>query len=1022
MSQRRRAVASFPSHPTRRWAAWGVLGLGTLSVAALPHKATGDPPAAPVPAEQAAFFEAKIRPVLVESCVPCHNKDSAMGGLRLDTRAMLLKGGETGPAILSGDADKSLLITAVHQTGKLKMPQGGKLTPEQIENLSAWVKMGAPWPDTKGVVEAKPGSEKWRSFWSLQPVKAPAVPAVKTKAWVKNPIDAFVLARLEARNLAPAAPADKRTLLRRVTFDLTGLPPTPGETEAFVADKRPDAYARVVDRLLGSPRYGERWARHWLDVARYADTKGYVFNEDRTYPWAWTYREWVIRSFNEDLPYDRFLTDQLAADLLPEVQNGEDKRPLAALGFLTVGRRFLNSQPDIIDDRIDVTMRGMQGLTVACARCHDHKFDPIPTQDYYSLYSVFASSQENTPPISPKNISEPWATHDAKVKADENAARDAIMAQVNRLRERDKAAKDGKGTALPDEVSKTLAGFREGEFPSDDRLAKLLPAFEDEARTKITGLRTETEALKKAYPPQPDLAMAMTDNPHPFNVHVFKRGNQGNQGDEAPRRFLAAFTKPGTERPLWTNGSGRLDLARAIASKDNPLTARVLVNRVWLHHFGQAIVRTPSDFGKQGERPTNPELLDYLASQFMAQGWSIKKLHRMILLSSAYQQSSDVSPRMMAADPENRLVGRQNRRRLDLEQMRDALLWASGKLDTRNVGGKSVDIWNTSDTPRRSVYGFIERQNLPGIFKTFDFATPDSTNAQRFRTTVPQQGLFLMNSAFAVEQARALADRPDIKSAPDDATRVRRIYLRLFDRLPDSDELETGRAFLARTNGGPAQNAPVWQYGFGGWDDARRAVAFTPLAHYAGDRGWTVGEKFPDDKLGYVVLSAEGGHPGRDQSHAVVRRWTAPRAGWVSVAGTLKHPAPQGDGVHARVVSSRSGVLGEWAAHTGEAKTLVAPVHVEAGETLDFVTDCISNDNSDSFAWAPTIRAVAPPVPANAVALVADKTGTPPVNTLSPGTSWSAKRDFGGPPPAPLPRWGQYAQALLMTNEFMFVD
>jgi hypothetical protein len=500
--------------------------------------------------------------------------------------------------------------------------------------------------------------------------------------------------------------------------------------------------------------------------------------------------------------------------------------------------------------------------------------------------------------------------------------------------------------------------------------------------------------------------MAMSDSPSPGNVHIFKRGNPNNQGDEAPRRFLLCLTPPGTERPLWTQGSGRLELARVIASKDNPLTARVLVNRVWMQHFGAGIVRTPSDFGKQGERPTNPELLDYLAWQFMQDGWSIKKLHRRILLSATYRQSSDVTPQKLLADPENQLFSRMNRRRLDLEQMRDSLLFASGKLDLSKVGGKSIELWGTQYVPRRSVYGFIERQNLPGTFRTFDFASPDSTSAQRFKTNVPQQALFFMNSPFVAEQAHLLADKSEIRTAADDATRIRRLYTSLFDRWPAPDEVAVGLDFLHESV--PAGTRDLvgtdWQYGYGGYDDAmQRVTGFTPLAHF-GDQGYTVGEQFPDATLGYLLLNAEGGHPGHDGAHAIIRRWVAPRRATVRITGLLKHGQPEGDGVRARIVFSRGGKLGEWIVHNSEAKTEVANITVRKGDTIDFVVDPIASDSFDSFTWAPTLSE------------------TMEKNGQMVTTTWSAGQEFRGPLPPPLNRTEQYAQALLMTNEFLFVD
>jgi mono/diheme cytochrome c family protein len=939
--------------------------------------------------EQIAFFETKIRPVLANNCFRCHGKDMQMVGLRLDTLAGLRKGGDSGPVVVAGDPDKSLLVQVIRHTGPIKMPKGKMLKPAEIANVEAWVKMGAPWP--------KGGATKGQGkgpLWSLQPVKKPAVPEVKKAAWVVNPIDAFVLAKLEAKKLSPAPAVDRRTLLRRVTYDLTGLPPTAAEVDAFLADKSPNAYEKVVDRLLRSPRYGERWARHWLDVARYADTKGYVFEEDRNYHNAYTYREWVIRAFNEDLPYDQFITQQLAADRLPEVQGGDDKRALAAMGFLTIGRRFLNSQPDIIDDRIDVTMRGFQGLTVACARCHDHKFDPIPTQDYYSLYAVFQSSDEATVPISERAVRGPWEKHNERVAATDKAIRELIQTQVKRLRQMVKEPEQEK--TLSAEVKQVLQTVREDQVPMGANLTKLASAFGAGQSERLASLQKEAEELKKNAPRSPEFAMAMVDRPNPSDGVVFRRGNPGNHGEAAPRRFLLAMSKAGKEREHWKTGSGRLELAKTIASRENPLTARVFVNRAWQHHFGAGLVRTPSDFGFQGERPTHPELLDYLAASFMENGWSIKKLHRLMVTSATYRQSSAVSPAAYNADPENRTWNRMNRRRLDLEQMRDTLIVAAGRLDLTQVGGKSVDLWKAPFAPRRAVYGFIERQNLPGIFKTFDFASPDSTSARRFLTTVPQQALFFMNSPFSVEQARTVADRAEIVQAKDDAQRVRRLYRLLFGRLPDADETAAGVAYLGL--GKVDAPIPSWQYGYGSFDPAKgRVSSFRPLS-YAAEAGYRGGKAFPDPELGYLLLNAQGGHPGRDAAHAVVRRWTAPAALTVGIQGQLAHRQPEGDGVRARIVSSRTGLLGEWQAHNGEAKTEVAATSVQRGDTLDFIVDAKGGEAFDGFAWAPTVR------------------------TADGKQVWSAATGFGPPVGSAASRLALYAQALMMTNEFLFID
>jgi hypothetical protein len=539
---------------------------------------------------------------------------------------------------------------------------------------------------------------------------------------------------------------------------LIGLPPTRAEIDTFEADRARDAFARVVDRLLTSPHYGERWGRHWLDVARYADTKGYVFTEERRFPYAYTYRDYVIRAFNEDLPYDRFIVQQLAADRLPPAENPQ---ALAAMGFLTLGRRFLNNVHDIIDDRIDVVSRGLLGLTVGCARCHDHKYDPIPQKDYYSLYGVFASSVEprDLPLVAP-----PERTAEYIAFQQELDRRQKVVAQFKQAHEAELAARNRK--------------FRDG----------------------LKALQRKVDELNATAPAAPPRAMSLQDAPQPIAPHVFLRGNPRNPGPAVPRQFLQILAGP--NRQPFKEGSGRLELAQAIASKDNPLTARVLVNRVWLHHFGVGLVRTPSDFGLRSEPPTHPELLDYLARYFMDEGWSVKKLHRLILLSRVYQQSSVPDPRTARADPDNRLLGVMNRRRLEFEALRDSLLAVSGQLDAR-AGGRSVDLFAAPYTGRRTVYGFIDRQNLPGELRTFDFASPDSSTPQRFLTTVPQQALYLMNSPFVMEQARHLVARPEIVRCNGPREHIEQLYRLIYGRPAEPEEVVLGLRFIDAHTGSP---------------------------------------------------------------------------------------------------------------------------------------------------------------------------------------------------------------------------
>jgi hypothetical protein len=620
-------------------------------------------------------------------------------------------------------------------------------------------------------------AETSSDHWAFKAPVTPPVPAVRDSARIANPIDNFVLAKLEAAGLGPSPQADKRTLIRRATFDLIGLPPTPQEVEAFLADTSADAFAKVVDRLLASPHYGERWGRHWLDVARYADDKGYVFMEERAYPWAYTYRDWVIGSLNADLPYDHFLLQQIAADRLA---TGPDKSSLAAMGFLTLGRRFLNREPDIIDDRIDVVCRGTMALTVGCARCHDHKFDPIPTADYYSLYAIFKNSPEdrNAPALGAIPNSPATVTYEQE-HAKRQAAVDQFIAE-----ERKQLADKG--------------------IPSDLPIPQLKHHLDRKAIEDLRKLEKAVAELDVTDLAAPPRAMCLTDSSAPQPQRIFLRGNPDAPGAVVPAEFLKVLSGP--DRKPFTQGSGRLELARAIASRDNPLTARVMVNRVWLEHFGAGIVRTPSDFGMRADPPTHPELLDWLAVQFMNDGWSLKKLHRLIMLSSAYRQSSDDNSKAESADPLNFLVWRMNRRRLDFEATRDTLLSAGGDLDDQ-MFGRSVDLIKAPYSHRRTVYGYVERQNLPALFRNFDFASPDATCPRRFTTTVPQQALYFMNSDFVIEQAKAVMRRPEIVSQTAIAERIGALYRVLFQRSPTADETRLGMDFVTHEPDDPKLNA-----------------------------------------------------------------------------------------------------------------------------------------------------------------------------------------------------------------------
>jgi hypothetical protein len=738
------------------------------------------------------FFETKIRPLLADRCQKCHGPQKQSGGLRLDARESMLNGGDSGPAIVLGRPDDSRLIRAIVQADELKMPPKEKLTDAQIAALSEWVKRGAPWPR----VSHKPIESTGNSHWAFQPIQPPSLPGVgHLDAPISNPIDAFVLDRLKNAGLSANPPATRATWIRRLTFDLHGLPPTPAEIQAYEQDTADDADAKLIDRLLASPRYGERWGRHWLDVARYADTMGYFFESERRYPFAYCYRDYVIRAFNEDKPYDRFILEQIAADKLPM---GDDRSSLAALGFLTVGRRFLNNTPDIIDDRIDVVSRGLMGLTVSCARCHDHKYDPIPIQDYYSLYGVFASTTE--PSVLPAIAASPHAA----AYEQELIKRETELTEFVRYKNEQLAAACRLGGLLLDDTPLAVTPMASLMAPiaalDRDQLEKKFAAPD---RDRLRQLTARVQEHRLFSPDAPPRAMVVNDLPQPTKPHVFLRGNPANLGSEVPRQFLSVLQP---DRQPFTDGSGRLDLARAIVDPRNPLTARVLVNRVWQHHFGQGLVATPSDFGRRSDPPSHPQLLDWLADRFVKDGWSVKQLHRRILLSATFRQSSADRPEALAKDPENRLLWKFNRQRLEFEALRDGMLSTAGLLDL-SMGGQSVDIVKEPFALRRTVYGYVERQNLPGIFRTFDFASPDMHSPQRLNTTVPQQALFLMNSAFIGHVAKALANRPEVVQATAPAERIAIIYRLLFGREPQLHEVILGERFVtgfpdaARSNG-----------------------------------------------------------------------------------------------------------------------------------------------------------------------------------------------------------------------------
>jgi hypothetical protein len=745
--------------------------LATIVVVTASARGANEPRSDPAAVE---FFEKEVRPLLVEKCQSCHGEKKTGGGLSLTSRAALLEGGDHGPAVVPGKPAESLLIKAVNHAGELKMPQKGKLAANEIEKLTLWVARGAVWPDSANAARTSTPTEKQRRWWAFQPVRPYAVPAVKDREWPRSDVDRFVLAELEKRAIVPAKPAERRVLLRRVTFDLTGLPPTPEQVEEFLKDDSPEAFVKAVDRLLASPAYGQRWARHWLDLVRYADY--HDGNPRARNPVcepleAWRYRDWVVQSFNRDLPFDQFIVHQIAGDLIPAPDGKEPYADgLVATTFLVNGawdRGDADKEKmvsDMVDDQIDTVGKAFLGLTLGCARCHDHKFDPIAQTDYYALAGIFYSTRMLTE-LGTKG-GEITLQRRPLASKDEVENRAALVKQIADLNA--KIAELDKKTRTP---------------------------AEDAVRKHLVDRR---DRLQKELPPEPPLALAVSEGgvpgglfPKIQDVPLHVRGSYTRLGAVVPRgmpQFLA-----GAKQPKITSGSGRRELARWVASKDNPLTARVVVNRVWAWHFGEGLVRTPNNFGLLSEPPSHPELLDWLAAKFVEDGWSLKKLHRRIVLSATYQQSSAVPPEVVARDPDNRWLGRFAPRRLEAEALRDAMLSAAGRLDPTPGGPATHDL----NTTRRSLYVQTARWDRGNFATLFDAANPDAAVEKRDVSTVAPQALFLLNHDFVLTQAKHLAERVTRDEPKDEAARVRRLFQLVLARPETPDEEQIARQLLA---------------------------------------------------------------------------------------------------------------------------------------------------------------------------------------------------------------------------------
>jgi hypothetical protein len=1064
-------------------------------------------------AQSVDFFESKIRPILVENCYECHSaaKGKHRGGLQLDSREGLLKGGDTGPALVAGDPGKSLLMSAVRwATDDLRMPPKAKLRDDQIADLEAWIKSGAPDPrsGTKPRTPIEQHLADAKSHWAFQPI-VDSHPAS---------LDALIAA-------GPGIAADKRTLIRRAYLDLIGLPPTYEEVKDFVADPSPQAFEKVIDKLLADPRYGERWGRHWLDVARYADNMGSIFNGDDSYPNAFTYRDYVIRSFNEDKPYDRFLLEQIAAD---QLDSAKDPQTLAAMGFLGLGRRKDRQfDDDTIDDTIDVIGRGLLGLTIGCARCHDHKLEPIPTTDYYSLYAVLRSSKEpKVPPALPQAETaktREYAEKNRKARTDfTGASIKAASAVSSHARSRvgdylllaqesgwktvgeHKTAKDlvvqrKLEPELHDAVARSRKAWLEAhadvfgpwldlsakkpiatdklhpliakmlgsnppatladlanrydtlfadidgdwrkraapEMAKDfvltkDDLESVLPTLQRHALAWLDDLETKRPlpdasreslrqvflsagspmrirpdryagffdaATKKSFeklknvvdelarhegaPPRP---MAFFDADKIYDGKVFVRGNPRTLGGDAPRRFLTVLSH-GPPKPFPKDRSGRLEFAQAIVSRDNPLTARVLVNRVWRWHFGEALVGTPSDFGFRGDRPSNQKLLDHLAGWFMENGWSFKKLHKHLMLTDHYQRRDFPM------------------RPLELEPFRDSLLAVAGRLSTESFGRPS----KIQETTRRTIYAFVDRKTLPSLYRSFDFPDPNFTASRRSNTALTPRALILLNSPMVAESARTLA-KSLAKTSLDPAVQIDELYRRVLQRDPTAKEARRALAYLAAypKNDLVHPEEKDWQYGYGSFDaEAKHVKSFTPLTAFDG-KAWKATPKAADGKASTVLLDAMGGTSGAGDAVSSIRRWIAPIDGQIEIIGELTPMDAKNEGVAARVVSSRTGLIGEWKVKMRSVNTEVTKRAVKKGEVLDFLVSIGSGAGSASYRWSPTISM--------------------PTATMAgmPGMTkrWDARTDFANPnnPAHPLTALEELVQTLLLSPEFASLE
>ena len=943
-----------------------------------------------------------------------------------------------------------------------------------------------------------------KEHWAFQSIKRSPVP----EAAAGDPIKWFISKSLNKERIDLSPPADRRDWVRRLYYNLIGLPPSYTDLRTLSGDARSDSKLSqdLVDELLGSPRYGEHWARLWLDVARFSDTKGYAYgSEEFNFPHAWLYRDWVIGAFNKDLSYKKFILMQLAADLML-AQGLCDRSDLAAMGYLTLGRRFISVEPDIIDDRIDVVTRGLMGLTVSCARCHDHKFDPIPTKDYYALYGVFKSSHEEltaldlqkskslaelnkkkhslaqefekkalelesrflvrageymlaslkieeVPPpdfaeiiekddLNPAQIRRwyeyliqndreidpvfrPWLalaklnektfTKEApKILDDLSDANELVISKLHKVPLMSMSDVANCYAELFQSIDKTaqrsinqqqLVNVVSGEGSPirvpRDYIHDVEWLFDEGSKTPLKKMLADIEREIIKLGKEAPHSLILVDRSVPLNVNVFNRGDYSNQGQHVERGYLSMFSQGGGVK--FTKGSGRFELAKKIVSKDNPLTARVIVNRIWRSHFGEGLVETESDFGLRSGVPSHPELLDFLASELIDSDWSIKHIQRLIATSSVSRILSSAFP---TKDPENRFLSVYPRRRLSFESMRDTMLSISGELDLQ-AGGPPKELFGGGASKRRSVYGKIDRQFLPSVLRVFDFANPELHAPRRYRTNVPQQALFLMNSKFTIDRAKALSlkvqnDYPD----GDTKAKIVRFYEYVYGRRPHPEEVSQSILFIEDSENNEKEDQSLtksWSYGFGEFDkNSGKIKNYKALPSFDGS-AWGGGSKWPDPALGWVRLTAEGGHVGNSVKHAAVRRWKSSLSSRIQITGSISKVEACGDGIRAWVSSNRKGLIANWEVEFDKEKpAIIKDLEVEEGEVIDFIVDCGEMDDfyCDGFLWAPVIK------------------------SMGEEMSWSALTHFSskGNDNVSLSAWQRFAQALFISNEVMFLD